>query len=431
MIGKFVRAWPLVAAGLLTCQPAQAQTFAVVNAHILSSGPVGEVARGTIVVRGGVIVAAGANVVAPVSARVIDAKGARVTPGFVAVNTALGLMEVSSVQGTMDGRSRSPRISAAFDVRYGLNPESTLLPVARLGGVTRAVVMPDFDDSDRQRELPFAGQAAMITLDGGSNILFKPRIGMVLELGEDGAVRAGGSRAAEFVQLRNLFDDVRLYQTRKQAYDNAALRDLGLSRADLEALIPVVEGRMPLIATVHRAADIRQALQLARDYRLKLILNGAEEGWRVAREIAEQKVPVLLNPSANISRSFDLLGATLRNAARLNAAGVEIAISGNDAGHAVRDMRYNAGLAVSRGLPYDAAIRAITLGPARIFGTDDHIGSIAPGKDADLVIWDGDPLEPLTQPVAIFVNGKEMPLTSRALELRDRYLGASHQGADF
>jgi imidazolonepropionase-like amidohydrolase len=426
MIGKFVRAWPLAAAGLLTCQPAQAQTFAVVNAHILSSGPVGEVAHGTIVVRDGVIVAAGANVVAPASARVIDAKGARVTPGFVAVNTALGLMEVSSVQGTVDDRSRSPRISAAFDVRYGLNPESTLLPVARLGGVTRAVVMPDFDDSDRQRELPFAGQAAMITLDGGSNILFKPRIGMVVELGEDGAARAGGSRAAEFVQLRTLFDNVRLYQSRKQAYDNAALRDLGLSRADLEALIPVVEGRMPLIATVHRAADIRQTLQLARDYRLKLILSGAEEGWRVAREIAEQKVPVLLNPSSNIPRSFDLLGATLRNAARLDAAGVDIAISGNDAGHAVRDMRYNAGIAVSRGLPYDAAIRAITLGPARIFGTDDHIGSIAPGKDADLVIWDGDPLEPLTQPVAIFVNGKEMPLTSRALELRDRYLGASH-----
>ncbi|MEN2788025.1 amidohydrolase family protein [Sphingomonas oligophenolica] len=426
MIRKLVCGWPLVVAGLMTCPPAHAQTFAIVNAHILSPGPVGEVAHGTIVVRDGVIIAAGANVAAPPSTRVIDAKGARVTPGFVAVNTALGLMEVSSVDGTMDGRSRSPQISAAFDVRYGLNPESTLLPVARLGGVTRAVVMPDFDDSDKQRELPFAGQAAMITLDGGSNILFKPSIGMVIELGEDGGARAGGSRAAEFVQLRTIFDNVRLYRTRKQAYDNAALRELGLSRADLEALIPVVEGRMPLIATVHRAADIRQTLQLARDYHLKLILNGAEEGWRVAREIAGQKVPVLLNPTANIPRSFDLLGATLRNAALLNAAGVDIAISGNDSGHAVRDMRYNAGLAVSHGLPYDAAIRAITLGPSCIFGTDDHIGSIAPGKEADLVIWDGDPLEPLTQPVAIFVDGKEVPLTSRALELRDRYLGASH-----
>lgn len=425
MIRKLVCGWPLVSAGLMICQPAHAQTFAIVNAHIQSPGPVGEVARGTILVRDGVIVAAGANVATPASVKVIDAKGARVTPGLVAVNTALGLMEVSSVDGTMDGRSRSPQISAAFDVRYGLNPESTLLPVARLGGVTRAVVMPDFDDSDKQRELPFAGQAAMITLDGGSNILFKPKIGMVLELGEDGAARAGGSRAAEFVQLRAIFDNVRLYRTRKQAYDSAALRDLGLSRADLEALIPVVEGRMPLIATVHRAADIRQTLQLARDYHLKLILNGAEEGWRVAREIAEQKVPVLLNPTANIPRSFDLLGSTLRNAALLNAAGVEIAISGNDSGHAVRDMRYNAGLAVAHGLPYDAAIRAITWGPSHIFGTDDHIGSIAPGKDADLVIWDGDPLEPLTQPVAIFVNGKEVPLTSRALELRDRYLGTS------
>jgi imidazolonepropionase-like amidohydrolase len=132
---------------------------------------------------------------------------------------------------------------------------------------------------------------------------------------------------------------------------------------------------------------------------------------------------VLLNPTSNIPSNFEMLGATLHNAALLEAAGVEIAFSGNDAGHRVRDMRYNAGVAVSRGLPYAAAIKAITLGPARIFGVDDQLGSIAPGKIADLVIWDGDPLEPLTQPVAIFIDGREQPMTSRALDLRDRYLG--------
>lgn len=122
-----------------------------------------------------------------------------------------------------------------------------------------------------------------------------------------------------------------------------------------------------------------------------------------------------------LRRSFELLGASLRNAALLHAAGVEIAISGNDTGHRVRDLRYNAGLAMAHGLPYDAAIEAVTLGPARIFGVDGSLGSIAPGKIADLVVWDGDPFEPLTQPQAILVGGREQPLTSRALRLRDRY----------
>jgi imidazolonepropionase-like amidohydrolase len=414
----------LLVAGALLLAPAaaSAQTVAIINAHIVTPGPVGEVPRGTIVVRDGRIVAAGASVAAPAGARIVDAKGARVTPGLVAVDTALGLSEVSSVDGTVDGRTRNAQISAAFDIQYGLNPDSTLLPVARLGGITRAVVMPDYDDGNKDRELPFAGQAAMISLGQGANMLFRPRLGMVLEVGEDGAARAGGSRAAQFVQLRTIFDNVRLYRTRKTAYDSGALRDLGLSHADLEALVPVVEGRQPLIVSVHRAADIRQVLQLARDYRLNVILNGAEEGWRVAREIAAARVPVLLTPTSNIPGSFELLGATLHNAALLDAAGVDLALTGNDAGHRVRDMRYNAGVAVSRGLPYAAAIEAITLGPARIFGVDDTLGSIAPGKAADLVIWDGDPLEPLTEAVAIFIDGREQPLTSRALELRDRYL---------
>ncbi|MBK9009440.1 MAG: amidohydrolase family protein [Novosphingobium sp.] len=152
---------------------------------------------------------------------------------------------------------------------------------------------------------------------------------------------------------------------------------------------------MPLIVIVHRAADIRQVLAFARESGLKLVLSGAEEGWQVASEIAAMNVPVLLNPTSNIPSSFDQIGASLRNAAILKAAGVDIAISGNDGGHRVRDMRYNAGLAVSRGLPQSAALEAITLAPARIFGVANLVGSIEPGKLADLVIWDGDPLEAL------------------------------------
>jgi len=396
-----------------TASPVAAQTFAITNAHLLTPGPVGEVQNGTVLVRAGRIAAAGANVAVPSGVRTIDAKGATVTPGLIAVNTALGLLEVSSVDGSVDNKTHNSGISASFDVQYGLNPASTLIPIARLGGVTHAVVMPDYDDSDKERELPFAGKAALISLGEGTAILHRPGIGMMLELGEDGAARIGGSRAAEFVQLRQIFDLAR--QAPRDEYP------FELSQADVAALKPVLAGTMPLIVVVHRAADIQQVLKLARDYKLKIILSGAEEAWRVADEIAAAKVPVLINPTSNIPANFDMLGASLQNASILKAAGVEIAIGGNDAGHRVREMRYNAGLAVSRGLPYAAGIEALTLAPARIFGVADQMGSIAPGKAADIVIWDGDPLEPLTQPTAIFIAGKEQPLTSRATELGKRY----------
>ncbi|WP_446652813.1 amidohydrolase family protein [Blastomonas sp.] len=393
--------------------PATAQTFAITNAHILTPGPVGEIKNGTILVRDGKIVAAGRSVAVPAGTNTVDAKGQIVTPGLFAVNTALGLVEVNSVDGTIDGRTRNSRISAAFDVQYGLNPASVLIPAARLGGVTRAVVMPDYDDGNKEREAPFAGMGAVISLGHESAMLYRPGIGMVLELGEDGAARLGGSRAAQFVQLRQIFASLKV----QWLPDN----DLGLSEADHNALLPVVTGKMPLVVIVHRAADIRQVLALAKEYPLKLILSGAEEAWQVAPEIAAMKVPVLLNPTSNIPSSFEQIGASLRNATMLKAAGVEIAISGNDAGHRVRDMRYNAGIAVSRGLPMAAAIEAITLAPARIFGLADKVGSIEPGKQADMVIWDGDPLEALTEPVAIYIDGKDQPMQSRGTLLSDRY----------
>lgn len=392
---------------------AAAQTFTITNAHLVTPGPVGEVENGTVIVRDGRITDAGPTVTVPPGMHAIDARGAIVTPGLIAVNTALGLVEVSSVDGSIDDRTHNSGISASFDVQYGLNPDSTLIPIARLGGITRAVVMPGYDDSDLERELPFAGKAALISLGEGASILHRPGIGMMLEFGEDGAARIGGSRAAEFVQLRQILDLVRQPPRSEYPFD--------LSQADVEALKPVLAGTMPLIAVVHRAADIRQVLKLAREYRLKVILSGAEEAWRVADEIAAAKVPVLINPTSNIPSNFDMLGASLQNAAVLRAAGVEIAIGGNDPGHRVRDMRYNAGIAVSRGLPYAAGIEALTLGPARIFGVADQLGSIAPGKIADLVIWDGDPLEPLTQPTAIFIAGHEQELQSRATELGKRY----------
>lgn len=407
------------------------QTLAITHAKILSMGPAGQIADGTLVIRDGKILAVGAGLTPPAGATIIDAKGAIVTPGLIASNTVLGVVEVNSVKKTDDARTGNAELSASFDLQYGLNPDSSLLPVARLGGVTRAIVVPDYGDAGEgggPKSLLFAGQAAMVTLAQGSSILYRPKIGMVLELGEDGADRAGGSRAAEYGALLTLLDDVRFYRGHRAAYERGETRSLSVSRGDLEALIPVVEGRMPVIATVHRASDIRQLLVLAKQQGIKLILSGAEEGWRVAPEIAAAGVPVVLNATADLPTNFELLGATLENAARLQAAGVQIAIVGSDPAHRVREMRYNAGTAVAHGLPYAAALEAITIAPARIFGVADAVGSLQAGKIADVVIWDGDPLEPRSQPTAIFIAGQAQPLRSRALDLRDRYEAADVAG---
>jgi len=405
--------------------PAFAETIAITNAHIYSMGPAGEIASGTVVVSGGGITAVGASAAIPAGARVIDAHGEVVTPGLVSTNTPLSTVEISEgVEETNDNATASDRLSAAFDLQYAVNPNSVLIPIARLGGITDAIVTPSLRARDR-KTLIFAGQAVVIHL-GQGDLVEKPRAGMLLQMGEEGARIAGGSRAAEFVLLRAMLEDVRAYAKGRADYDLGRSRAYNLSREDLEALIPVVEGREPLVVSVGRAADIRQVLKLAREEKLKLILEGAEEGWIVAPEIAAAHVPVLLSGAADLPASFDMIGATLENAARLNAAGVVVGIEDPPIYSGGRTPRIDAGRAVAHGLPFAVALAAITINPARIWGVADRIGSLEPGKDADIVIWSGDPLEPLSAPTAILIKGVEQPLRDRDLDLRDRYL---HPGA--
>ena len=253
--------------------------------------------------------------------------------------------------------------------------------------------------------------------------------GDFVEFGESNTVAAkysaagiaGGARGAQFTQFKETLAEVRLFARNRAAYDRAGLRDLSLSRADLEALIPVANGTLPLIVTVRRAADIQQVLRLAREEGVKIILDGAEEAWLVADQIAAANVPVLLNPISNLPGSLETRAARMQNAAVLDSAGVVIAIKGNDGSHRVRETRYNAGNAVSHGLPYDAAIEAITVNPAKIFGMAGQFGELRAGAAADVVIWSGDPLEPLSNAETIFIGGAEQAPTSRQFLLRDRY----------
>jgi imidazolonepropionase-like amidohydrolase len=409
---------------LVLATPAAAETIAIVNAHIESLGPAGDIPSGTVVLADGKILAVGAHVAVPAGARVIDAQGGVATPGLVAVGSPISVAEVGEgVEETNDDGTASDRLSAAFDVSYAVNPDSIIIPTARLGGITDVVITPEMRRSRQPRPtgMLFAGQAAVIDL-GSGDLIEKTHAGMVLELGQDGAARAGGSRAAEIVLLHQIFDDVRFFEAHRADYDQGRSKPLSLGEADLEALIPVVEGKEPLIVTAHRASDITEALRLAREEKLNLILEGAEEGWRVADQIAAAHVPVLVHAFQDLPDSFEQIGATLDNAARLQAAGVELVIEQPSFYTSARTPRIDAGRAVAHGLSHQAALEAITLNPARVFGLSDRIGSLAPGKDADIVVWSGDPLEPLSAPTHVRVKGVEEPLRDRDLDLRDRYL---------
>ena len=411
-----------VLAALLLATPVSAETIAIVDARLMTMTGAGEIGRGTIVIRDGKVVALGTDLAVPADARVIDGRGGVVTPGFIQADSTLGAVEVSQVPASADRATHSKTISAAFDISQGLNPDSILLPVSRLAGITHAVTTPLYDDRGG-RSLQFAGQAAVIDLAQRPQMVTRPRAAMVLEMGEGGAERAGGARGAAIVELRATLADVRHFAAHRAAYDRGEGRPQALSRIDLEALIPVAEGRMPLIVKVGRASDIVEMIALAREEKLRIILDGAEEGWRVAEEISAANVPVIIDPLADLPRSFSELGATMKNAARLHAAGVLVTLkTGSGVAHRARELRYGAGNAVAWGLPHDAAVAAITINPARVFGVADRIGALKVGRAADLVLWNGDPLEPLSQPQAVFVEGIEKPLTARSLELRDRYM---------
>jgi imidazolonepropionase-like amidohydrolase len=419
-----------------------AQTVAIVNARLETMSKSGSIAVGTLLMTDGRIAAVGASVSVPDDARVIDAKGEVVTPGFIAPSTNVTVNEVNLVPEARDDAGGN-HTSAGFDIQYGVNPNSTLIRVGRQSGVTQAVVTPlagrstagagDDDaealegggDGASSDPALFAGQAAVVRLDDNDpDPVVKARIAVALDLGEAGASHAGGSRASTIVLAKSDFDDARHFAANRAAYNRGETRAYGLSRVNLEALVPVVEGKTPLLIRVDRASDIRQALRLAHEEKVQIILEGVQEGWMVADEIARAHVPVLVDPQNDLPADFESLGARLDNAARLQAAGVVVAIKAKRDFNSLRPIRLNAGTAVSYGLPYEAALAAITINPARIWGIADRVGSLEVGKDADVVIWNGDPLETRSWPLAVFIRGIEQPDTSRRLELRDRYMKA-------
>ncbi|HEX6902798.1 MAG TPA: amidohydrolase family protein [Thermoanaerobaculia bacterium] len=410
----FVLLAGLLAGLVLAAAPALAETVVITGTTIHTLGSQGTIKNGTVVIENGRIKAVGANVAAPAGARTINGQGKVVTPGLFDSLARIGLVEIGAVQDTGDASVDDDRVTAAFNVADALNPRSVLIPVNRIEGLTRIVAAPNPGES------LIAGQGAVIHLGGPGDFIVRSRVAMFAVLGESGARLAGGSRAASILRLREALQDAKDYAANRKAFEAGDRREYALSRLDLEALIPVVRGEMPLVVSANRASDIEAALRLAKELSLKLILSSVNEGWMVADQIAAAKVPVLVSPLDNLPGSFENLGATLENAARLHKAGVTVAFMSGDA-HNARNIKQAAGNAVAYGMPWDAALAAITSVPARIWGISDHYGTLEPGKDADVVIWDGDPLELTSFPVAVFIRGQEIPMTSRHLELRDRY----------
>jgi imidazolonepropionase-like amidohydrolase len=391
-----------------------AQSIAITNGEVHTvSGPV--IPGGTVVLEDGVITAVGEDVAIPDGARIIDASGKVVTPGLFDSSTRLGITEVGSYQGTSDGSSGNDRMTAAFNVSEGINPNSTLIPVTRVEGITRAVVAPSGGVS------LIAGTSALINLGGSrlSTMLEKTPVAMYAALGETGAGYAGGARPLALLRLREVFQDVLDYAENRAAFDAGNRRDYALSRLDLEALLPVVRGEIPLVLTVNRAGDILTALRLGEEYDLDLVLSGVGEGWMVAEDIAAAGVPVMTNAVSNLP-SFEALGACYENVALMHEAGVTVVLSSFD-GYNVRNLKQEAGMAVSYGLPHEAALRSVTLTPAEVWGVADEIGSLEPGKAGDVVVWSGDPFELLTSVDHVFINGEEISYESRQRALFEKY----------
>ena len=405
-----------LAAGLFALAgSAAAQDLLVRNATVHTATGRGTLQGADVLVRDGRIAAIGTGLDAP-GVQVVEAGGRPLTPALFGGITGIGIEEVSAEEPTTDAGlglgavSSEMLVRPEFDVTLAYNPESVLVPVARIEGIGWTLLGADatFGGSI------IGGQGGVVRLDGspdpiGRRVLF-------VELGGGAAELTGNSRAAQWMLLDQLVDEAR----GKIPPDS---RHSLLTPAGRETLRGYLDGGGRVVVGVHRAADIRQLLRWADRHRVHVAIVGGAEAWKLAPELATAGVPVFVDTLQNLPGSFDTIGATLENAARLHAAGVQVGFAqAGDNSHNARKVRQLAGNAVANGLPWDAGLAGLTRVPAQVFGVADGIGTIAVGQRADLALWSGDPLEVSTVAMQVWFDGRPIPMESRQTELRDRYL---------
>jgi len=448
VIGRLATALLLAASA-----PAAAQTLVITGATVALGDGSQPILNGQVVVRDGRIVAAGdVRMKLPAGAQVIDARGKWVTPGIVAGFSRLGLSEVDlSAQGADDSSADGP-FNAALDVVPAINPLDSTISVNRADGVTRALVAPNAGKNI------FAGQGAVIDTGADMQPITAARKFQFVELGETGSAKGGGSRASAHVLFRNALREaselrrfaapisagrseapseaerpiVRDPNESRVLGPNARRRDdVLLTRFDAAALVPVLQGRQYLLVHVERASDILQVIALRREFpALKLVLVGVSEGWTVAGQIARSGIPVIASAVNDLPASFEQLAATQSNVGRMRAAGVLVAIGmidDNDTRFLFNQRQYAGNLvglqkiAGATGVSWGEALAMITSRPAEAIGLGGEIGSLAPGRRADLVIWSGDPLEVSSAAEQVYIDGVRQPLETHQTRLRDRY----------
>jgi imidazolonepropionase-like amidohydrolase len=417
--------------------PGPRGVYAIRNARIVPvAGP--EIARGTIVVgRDGRIQAVGADVAVPAGAQTIDASGLTVYPGMMDAGTSMGLSEIPQGANATVDVAEVGSLNPNAQAMWGINPHSAHIGVTRVVGITHVLSSPSGG--------LISGQSAIINLAGWTvpDMTVVPKAALVINLPRAGfsfgrggfqalmaRIQQGGDtdpdrlRERQIDSIRTLLRDAEAYGRAVDAYE----RDRSLPRPQhdviLAALVPAVRGQMSVLFTAERAAEIRAAVNFAREMKLKPIILGGRDAWQVADLLKQHDVPVILTSVMDLpSREDDPYDVNFSAPAKLHRAGVRFAITSGDQGAEVRNLPYTAGMAAAFGLPKDAALRAVTLAPAQILGVADRLGSIEVGKVANLVVTDGDLLEARTKTRHLFIDGRPVPLSSKHEVLYETFKG--------
>lgn len=404
------------------------ESYAIRNARIVTvTGPVIE--NGTVVISGGKIAAVGADVSVPAGARVIDGKGLSVYPGMIDADSEIGLTEIGSVAGSVDTNEIGDN-NANIRVEVAIHPDSSHIAVTRVNGVTTALTAP--------RGGLIAGQSAIVNLDGWTprEMILKSPVAMHINWpgagggrgfgGEFGgqqrsAAEARREQERQIENLKKILRDAAAYGDAKDARE----KDPSLPRQavdlKLEALIPVVRGQMPVVINANMERDLKSAIAFVAEMKLKAIISGGVEAYKVVDQLKARNIPVIVGPVLRVPvNEDDPYDMPFANAGVLAKAGVKIAFQTNDSAYS-RNLPYQAGMAAAFGLPRDEALKAVTINAAEIFGIADKVGSVEKGKIANLIVTDGDPLEIRTQIKHVFINGHAISLTSRHTELYEKY----------
>lgn len=393
----------LIALALITSANAYADSVAITNATVYTVTDKGTLTNATVIVDDGIITAINPSTVN--ADKTVDAEGKILTPGLIGSMNQLGLVEVSAVSRTRDAGDKKADIT--FDASLAFNPTSAAISYSRKGGVTTNVVVPSGGDS------MFKGLAFVADLSGELNSIVSTQSAEVIDLG----AKSKGSRAFELQKLRFKLEDAQKALSKAKSSDDKK-KDAKTPKRDEKIINRLLAGELPLVAYAQRASDILALINLKQEFGINLIISGAGDAVRVAKQLADSKVPVIIGTLSNLP-SFDALHRSLDSAGELINAGVNVAFSVNGDTHNLYQLRFDAGVAVANGVSKEHALAAITANIADAFNI--NAGRIAVGKKADLVLWSGDPFELSTHVEKMWIDGEELSTNSRHDALRHRY----------